>query len=183
AAEITEIPFGTAKKIWAKYQKTGSTSNQPWKGRPTKVTEQTGRQIVHKVLQDHHKPLQCIGNKLKRRLGATAVCEHLASKGYCRRVARKVPYLTKDQKMKREAWAEYVKGIDWSKVIWSDECYVYLSNTHGRIYVTRCDNSKYDEDCLIPPFKQSSICVMVWACIIKRKKGPLVVLKYPGGKG
>ena len=32
-------------------------------------------------------------------------------------------------------------------------------------------------------FKQSSIRVMVWGCIMNGQKGPLVVLEYPGGKG
>ena len=41
----------------------------------------------------------------------------------------------------------------------------------------------YDEGCLIPTFKQSSICVMVWGCIIGGKKGPLVMLEHPGGHG
>jgi hypothetical protein len=124
-----------------------------------------------------------IGNELQPKLSATTVREHLAGKGYHRRVARKVPFLKKDQKLKREAWAKFVKGIDWSKVIWSDECYVYIGNTHGWVYVTRRDTEEYNKDCLIPTFKQSSVCVMVWACIMKGKKGPLLVLEYPGGKG
>jgi len=46
-----------------------------------------------------------------------------------------------------------------------------------------CKDEEYDKNCLVPTFKQSSIRVMVWACILKGKKGPLVVLKYPEGKG
>ncbi|KAE9394192.1 hypothetical protein BT96DRAFT_799844, partial [Gymnopus androsaceus JB14] len=91
--------------------------------------------------------------------------------------AQKVPYLKKDQKMKRKLWAEFVKDVDWSTVIWLDECCVYLDNTHSRIYVTCCKNEEYDENYLVLTFKQSSICVMVWACILKGKKGPLVVLE------
>ncbi|KAF9022771.1 hypothetical protein BDP27DRAFT_1200052, partial [Rhodocollybia butyracea] len=68
-------------------------------------------------------------------------------------------------------------------VIWSDKCYVYLGDSRGRVFVTHCADEEYKEDCLIPTFKQSSIWVMVWGCIMKGKKGPLVVLEYPGGKG
>ena len=32
-------------------------------------------------------------------------------------------------------------------------------------------------------FKQSSIWIMVWTCIMQGYKGPLVVLDYPGGRG
>ena len=73
--------------------------------------------------------------------------------------------------------------IDWAKVIWSDECYVYIGDNHGKIYVTRCADEVLNEDCLVPTFKQSSVRVMVWACIMKGRKGPLIVLEYPGGKG
>ena len=34
-----------------------------------------------------------------------------------------------------------------------------------------------------PTFKLSPICVMVWGCVMKGRKRPLVVLEYPGGKG
>jgi hypothetical protein len=39
-----------------------------------------------------------------------------------------------------------------------------------------------DENCVVAKFNQSSICVMVWGCIAWGRKGPLVVLEYPGGK-
>ena len=49
--------------------------------------------------------------------------------------------------------------------------------------MTRHANEELNEDCLVPTFKQSSVHVMVWACIMKGRKGPLIVLEYPGGKG
>ncbi|KAJ3743631.1 hypothetical protein DFH05DRAFT_1234762 [Lentinula detonsa] len=156
AAELTGIPHGSAKKIWAQYKKTGSTSNCRRSGRPKKIDERMGREIVREVQKNRRKPFQEIGNELEPK---------------------------KDQKVKRKDWAEFVKGIDWSGVIWSDECYVYLGDKASRVFVTRREDEEYEEDCLIPTFKQSSIRVMIWACIMKGKKGPLVVLEYPGGKG
>jgi hypothetical protein len=75
------------------------------------------------------------------------------------------------------------KDEQWGKVIWSDECYIYLGDDRGRIYVTRRADEELHEDCLVPTFKQSSVRVMVWGCIMKGRKGPLIVLEYPGGKG
>ena len=51
------------------------------------------------------------------------------------------------------------------------------------MYVTRRTDEEYDKDCLVPTFKQSAVCVMVWGCIMKGQKGPLIVLEYLGGKG
>jgi len=124
-----------------------------------------------------------IGNQVEPHLSAGSICNHLASQGYHRRLARRVPYLTKGQRRKRLEWARKVRGFEWDKVIWSDESYIYLDDTRGRIYVTRQDNEIFQEDCLILTFKQSSICVMVWGCIMQGRKGPLVVLEYPGGRG
>ncbi|CAA7267815.1 unnamed protein product [Cyclocybe aegerita] len=67
--------------------------------------------------------------------------------------------------------------------MFSDECYVYLGDNRGRIYVTWHPDEELLEECLVPAFKQSTVHVMVWGCIVKDQKGPLVVLEYPGGKG
>jgi len=72
---------------------------------------------------------------------------------------------------------------DWKRVIWSDECYIYLGDKKGDIWITRSADEVWDEDCLVPKFQQSSIRVMMWGCIAYGKKGPLIVLEYPGGKG
>jgi transposase len=183
AAELNNIPHSTAKKIWGKYRATGTTSNRPRSGRPPKVTEKTRRLLVWTARKNRRTPLKDIGNQMEPKLSGPTVARHLALDGYHRRVGRKVPFLTKGQKRKRLMWARQQKGYDWSKVIWSDECYVYLDDTRGRVFVTRRADEEFDEDCLIPTFKQSDIRVMVWGCIMKGRKGPLVVLEYPGGKG
>lgn len=84
--------------------------------------------------------------------------------------------------MKGKAWAEEQKGFNMSKIIWSDECYIYLDDRSGHVYVTHCADEEFNEDCLIPTFKQSAVWVMVWACIMKGKKGPLTLIEYPGGR-
>ena len=84
------------------------------------------------------------------------------------------------------AWAKKNKELteeDWARIIWSDECYIYLDDNKGRVYVTRRPDEVLCDDCVVPSFKESTIRVMVWGCIIKGRLGPLVVLEYPGGKG
>jgi len=110
----------------------------------------------------------------------------LASDNPHQRSARKVPYLNTRHRMLRKQWALKYKSFNtrnWTKPIWSDECYIYIGDTRGRIYVSRRPDEEYNENCLVPTFKQSSLQVMIWGCISKGKKGPLIVLEYPGGKG
>jgi hypothetical protein len=131
-------------------------------------------------------PFQEIANSLEPKISDATVRNVLSDEGYHQRVARKVPYLRMNHKRDQMHWARKYKPFDdgdWGKVIWSDECYIYLGDNGGRIYVTRCLDEEFEEDCLVPTFKQSSVCVMVWGCIMKGRKGPLVVLEYPGGKG
>ena len=52
-----------------------------------------------------------------------------------------------------------------------------MDDSQGRVYITRRADEVFAEDCLIPSFKQSNIHVMVWGCIMRGRKGPLVVLE------
>ncbi|KAF9470357.1 hypothetical protein BDN70DRAFT_761971, partial [Pholiota conissans] len=49
--------------------------------------------------------------------------------------------------------------------------------------ITCRPDEEFLEECMVPTFKPSPICVMIWAAIMRDQKGPLVVLEYPGGKG
>ena len=125
-------------------------------------------------------------NQVTADISTSTVRRILDGEGYHRWVARRVPYLTKKHKQARLAWAKKNKGMsreDWGQIIFSDECYVYLGDKQGCIYVTRRADEELLDECLVPTFEQSSVRVMIWGCIVEGKKGPLVVLEYPGGKG
>ena len=165
---------------------TGSTRNLPHSGHPRSVTDNTKHLIVRTAMKEHQLPFQEIANSIDPKIRDVTVQNVLAGAGYHQRVACKVPYLCIIYKQDCMRWAQKYKSYnteDWGKLIWFDECYIYLGDNQGRIYVTQCPDKEFDEDCLVPTFKQSSVCVMVWGCIMKGWKGPLVVLEYPGGKG
>jgi len=183
AAQLAEIPQSTAKKIWSKYKKTGSTANRPCGGCQSKVTERVKRAVVRAAWKYRRVPFQSLGDMMEPKLSASTVRRILAESGYQRQVARRQPFLTALQKKKRREWAWLVKGFEWSLVIFSDECYVYLDDQRGHIYVTRRADEEFKEDCLIPTFTQSHVRLMIWGCIMKGRRGPLVVLEYPGGRG
>ena len=180
------IRKSTAQDIWKKWQKTGSAENLPRTGRPKKTTERMERHLVRESLSNRQKPFCEIANATSPRISPSTVRNILARKGYHRRVAKKVPYLTRAHKRVRLAWARLCKAYTlriWRKKIWSDECYIYLGDNRGRIFVTRRPGEEFHDECCVPKFAQSSVRVMVWACIMKGRKGPLVVLEYPGGRG
>ena len=176
----------TAQRICKRFKQTGSTSRKRGSGRPTKLNDRDRRAIVRTARKNRRMGLRELRNQTTAEISTTTIRRVLADEGYHRRVARKVPYLTKMQKQARLAWARQNKDMepkDWQRVIFSDECYVCLGDKQGRIYVTRRADEVLLDECLVPTFKQSSVRVMVWGCIIEGYKGPLVVLEYPGGKG
>ncbi|PPQ91969.1 hypothetical protein CVT25_004444 [Psilocybe cyanescens] len=131
-------------------------------------------------------PFAEIGNQLGLNVSDTTIRHVLSDAGYHRRVARKVPFLTKRHRLARMSWARLYKHYsrkNWEKIIWSDETYIYLGDDRGRVFITRRADEEFLDDCLVPTFKQSPVRVMVWRCIIEGRKGPLVILEYPGGKG
>jgi hypothetical protein len=72
---------------------------------------------------------------------------------------------------------------DWAQIIWSDECYMYIGDDQGTIWVMWSADKEYDDDCVIPTFEQSSLQFMIWGCIMVDDKGSIVVLEYSGGRG
>ncbi|KAL4258885.1 hypothetical protein AB1N83_013858 [Pleurotus pulmonarius] len=185
AALIASIPFGTGASIYKKYQLTGSTANQPRTGRPTKVSDASKRLLIRNALKSRRAPFSELANHMTPPVSTSTVRNILNEAGYHRRVARKVPYLTTAHRQKRKDWGERFKVWDekkWRWVIFSDESYIQLDKKAGRIYITRRAGEELQENCLVPTFKQSSIRVMVWGCIMFGHKGPLIVLEYPGGR-
>ena len=53
------------------------------------------------------------------------------------------------------------------QVIWSDKCYIYIGDNRGTVWVTLAVDEEFNENCVILTFKQSSLRVMIWACIMK----------------
>ncbi|PPR03974.1 hypothetical protein CVT26_001081 [Gymnopilus dilepis] len=186
AARSENVRTRTAQRIIERWQKTGSTSNKPRPGRPSKLTDRDKREIVRAVRKNRRAPLTDITNQISADVSVSTVQRVLAAQGYHRRVARKVPWLTKNHRKLRFIWGKVYRKMrmrDWWNVIYSDETYIWVGDRAGRIFVTRRRDERLLDECLVPTFKQSNLRVMVWGCIVGGRKGPLVVMEYPGGKG
>ncbi|PPQ87403.1 hypothetical protein CVT26_015507 [Gymnopilus dilepis] len=180
AARSENVRPRTAQRIIQVYQKTGSTSNKPRPGRPSKLTDRDKREIVRAVRKNRRAPLTDITNQISANVSVSTVQRALAAQGYHRRVARRVPWITKAQRKLRFIWGKVYKRMrmrDWWNVIYSDETYIWVGSKAGRIFVTRRKDERLLDECLVPTFKQSNLRVMVWGCIVGGRKGPLVVLE------
>jgi len=186
AARSENLPPRTAQNLVQRYKQTGSVSNKPRPGRPSILTDYDKRQIVRTARKNRRMPFSELSNQIAVKVSVSTIRRILAARGYHRRVARRVPYLTRDHKRLRFLWGKSYRAwrtAHWRRVVFSDECYVHVGDKCGRIFVTRCKDERMLNDCLVPTFKQSTLRVMVWGCIARGRKGPLVVMEYPGGKG
>jgi transposase len=186
AASKENIPPRTAQYIIKRYRQTGSASNKHRSGRPSILTEYDQREIIRTARKNRRMPLTELTNEISAKVSVTTIRRILARQGYHRRVARRVPYLTSYHKRLRLLWGKAYQSwgrAHWRRVIFSDECYVHVGDKCGRIFVTRRKDERLLDECVVPTFKQSKLCIMIWGCIARGRKGPLVLLDYPGGKG
>ena len=186
SANLVGMKPSTTSRLWKKYQETGSTKNRPRSGRPLKLTERGKRLVQRNCLKERRKPFEQIALGIAGKVSKEIIRKAAAEDGLHQRVARQVPMLNPLQARKRLKWAQDHDDLDvqeWDNLMSSDECYIELDSLKGRIYVTRRAGEEFDENCLVPKVKQSPIKVMVWGCVMRGIKGPLVVLEYPGGKG
>ncbi|GLB45817.1 putative DDE superfamily endonuclease [Lyophyllum shimeji] len=186
AARHFGLPRSTAYRIAKRFEKTGMVSTRKRTGRPKKLSEGDKRLLIRTARKERRVPFRELANSLQLQVSASTVRRTFAEAGYHRRVARKRPYLRKDQRKARMYWVKLYRPLGitgWALVSFSDECYIYLDDHRGRVWITRRPDEVLREDCLVPTFAQSTVRVMVWGCIILGEKGPLVVLDYPGGRG
>ena len=154
-AESQDIPKST---VWDICQAPPTPKKRS--GRPFSIDPATRRVLVTTATQDaeHHRmPYTDIADICGIRASEKTLRKAFALEGYHRRKARKKPYLKPEQKEKRLRFALAHRGWtaeDWRHVLWTDECYVWLSGTRGNVWVTRCSGEEYEEACLSPTFKQ-----------------------------
>ncbi|KZV95164.1 hypothetical protein EXIGLDRAFT_580279, partial [Exidia glandulosa HHB12029] len=172
AARAEGIHPRSAHKIWRKYPETGTTHRRPGQGRPPSLTPADKRFILRTVRKNRRMPFGEVGNLVNS--SATVVCDYLKPL----RIAKRKLYLKPEHKVRRLDWARTnADRARWDDIAWSDESYIYLDSSRNAVYVTRRADEKYDEDCIIPTFAQSSIRVMVWGCAMQDRKGPLIALE------
>lgn len=116
-----------------------------------------------------------ISNRLfQGTIGERAIFLGMQRLGYQRRVVIRKPPLSDANRSKRLAFARahlYWTIEDWSRILWTDECYFSLGTGTYREWVWRRSNEAYYRDCVgLRLQKRKSI--MVWASFHGSMKGP-----------
>ena len=186
AGHMFGIKKSSADRIWKRYETSGNLQNLRRSGRPKEVSDRTKRLVVWTAVTNHIKPFCEIANTMLAKNQQEYSPKHLSWGWIPQMSCVKGPIPYKEAQGWLCAVGTKLQGVyrDWmGKSHLVHECHVYIGDNHGKIYVTWHADEVLNEACLVPTFKQSSVCVMVWACIMKGRKGLLIVLEYPGGKG
>lgn len=138
------------RKLYARFQTTGTIQNQHGKGRKKSTTLAADRRIARMSLQNRKSTSGDINSALKESgivVSNRTVRRRLCAAGLKARIPRKKPFLNATQRNKRLQWAkEHLTWTaeDWERVIWSDETRISIFGSDEVRYVRR----RQGEDCL-----------------------------------
>jgi len=177
---ILPSTIGYAIRRW---KSRGTVVNQPRNGRPKVTNPRIDRKIIKKVLNNRRISAPKIVAEIAEECGVTISSKTVQRKihehGFQSRIARKKPFISKTNKMKRVSWAQIhaTWPIDqWKKVLWSDESKFNLFGTDGVVKVWRKTNEEYNSKCMRATVKHGGGNVIVWGCMSWNGVGLLAIV-------
>jgi len=148
-----------------------------------KTSKREDRYILRALQQNNDLPLQDITNKIALGISTTTLRRRRSESGLGSYIAVKKPGLSANNVRKRLEWAIKYKDWtveDWKKVIWSDECSVWIGVNPRRQWIIRPPGEKFNRKYTKKTFKSAQVKVMVWACFTGERLGPLIVCDEGG---
>lgn len=185
----TGVKVKTAEKIWARRNNGYKGKSAPRSGRPPKLDGNTRQNVLNYVLKNRNtrrQPLCDISNILQLNAHPNTIHKALVEMGLGRRIERKRPWLSPEQKEARLKFArEHIHWTkeDWRYVEFSDEMGLQTGTVRGNIYVWRYPEEEYKEDCCAATHKSGFKKVKVWGSMRYGSLSNLVVLPEKKGDG
>jgi len=186
---LLEIDESTARKVWNRYQETGTYESAERSGRPAKLNDHDCRQLVRYIRHDREtrrEPLQEIAATLNLNVSARTLERKLTIIGLGHYIERKKPFLTQKQKAARLKFAKnhiHWHNDEWRRVGWTDEMSMQTGVNQGKVWVWRYPEEEYYEDCMaathIPGFKK----VKFWGAMRYGKLSAGIILSEKKGDG
>lgn len=171
-AEMVNCPKSTIQDIIQRFKTSKSVENKPKSGRPKLFSHADERWIVQQVKKDPCLSAPKLASEVSQYLGKAVNAETIRSvlrkQNFHGRVARKKPFISKQNKKKRLEFAKMNKIMDlsfWSKVLYSDESKFNIFRSDGRHYVWRKPCTEMKQSHVKATIKHGGGSVMVWGCM------------------
>jgi len=152
--------------------------SKPKSGRPPLLDVRAVRHLLHcttSVRFDTYTALSTPG-KCSLQINRSTVRRILKTNGKARQKARKKPWISPANRLKRLIFKKRNKWTPWPLICWSDEVYFEIGEDNRSCYVTRTSKEEFHPDCLQPTFKSGRTKVGAWGCFMGPEKGPIVIL-------
>jgi len=179
-AEKYTITKSGAKKIFDKYVATNSVKQQPGQGRKCATTTREKARIVREAVRNPTSTAAIIKENLDLTVSTSTVKRRLREAGLRNYLAKKKPFISKKNKLKRIEFAKRYASMPldfWKTVIWSDESKFELLGMKKRQKVWRKPNQGLQEQFLQHTVKHGGGSIMVWGCFSWAGLGKLFEIK------
>ena len=182
-ASLMKCTQSTIQNILTTYLFETFQGRNPRRESPRKTSNREDRYILRALQQNNDLPLRDITNKIAPGISTTTLRRRRSEAGLGSYIAAEKPGLTAENVHKRLGWAmkyQHWTIEDWKKVIWSDECSVWIGVNPRRQWVIRPPGERLNRKYVKKTFKSAHVRVMVWACFTGDRLGPLIVCDEGG---
>ena len=174
--------INTIRRLWAKYQQTGSVRDLRRRPRSKVTTRPQDRYIVLSHLRDRFKSATTTARATRglhgRFISSQTVRNRLREANLRARRPQRCLVLTQRHKRERMAWARRhlrFTRADWANVLFVDETKIKLKGPDGRTRVYRRRGERQSANCIdeVDRFGGGA-SIMMWAGISMHTKTPII---------
>ncbi|UZJ55818.1 hypothetical protein CBS101457_005138 [Exobasidium rhododendri] len=175
----------TLCRIIKRFKARNTVKNNPRSGRPPATTRLERCRMVSWAKQHHWQPYKWVMARYCIGVSKTTFVRVLRRAGLQRYTAQLAPRLTDKHKEKRREWAAYAVGIDWRRVVFTDESSFkadILGSTKPKVTRKRGARERHLLRNMATKWKSRPQQLMVWGAIAIGHKSPLVRMQYRAGE-
>ena len=185
--EQFDLEPDTVRKIYNRWEATGTCTNAPRSGRPTILNKHDVRRLKAYIITDREtrrEPLKELVQHCNLDISTKTLSRTISDIiGMGRRVERKRCFLTKQQQKNRLEFAK--KHIhwtleEWRRVAFTDEMGMQTDSNQGRVFVWRYPEEEFHKDCIRGTVLSGFQKVKIWGAMRYGKLSNLVCM--PEGK-
>lgn len=156
ALYCSRVSERTLQRTWSRFMRVGTAAYKKSPGRPQKCTPRNERVVCRLPIANRQWSLRLLGkeasNSLNFNLSSNNISRIFNRYHLYRRIAARMPLLTKSQRRKRKTWAKkYHKWpvVQWSRVEFLNVKIFRVNNHRHGSFVTRTLAKKYHPSCFI----------------------------------
>lgn len=188
-AEYLQRPKSSVGRVIRKARDHGTYEHLPRSGRPPKLDRRSKSRVLrtmdHGALEvERFKSFESIAMSENLEISGDTLRKWFKKEGLNSRRAKRTVALTELVKKKRKSAAEEVQTVDWSTVLFVDECSVDLHVVGGRKKrVIRRREEQDDPRLMVPQNAASRETIMVFAAVGLDYKSPIIKVSLQKAQG